>query len=137
MERITLDWLIERRACSDAKELFREIFGKSAPVKQIVQELHERKLSVWEGWLLSQTPAVTESLFKHGADVHAYYDCALHLAAAKDRTKTVALLLKHGADVRADNNDALRCAARRGSTEIVALLERHIHEMESNKPPTR
>ena len=137
MERITLDWLIERRACSGARTLFQEIFGQSATIKQIVQELHERELSGWEAWLLSETPAITESLLKHGANVHAYHDFALSCAAIDGRTKTVAILLKHGANVHNYNDRTLRWAAERGHTKTVALLKRHIRKMEFKKPSTR
>jgi hypothetical protein len=128
---LTLKQLRKMEACDPALKFFKHIFGTKASIKKVVELLHnppedyiisESKRKEWEGWLLGQTPKLTQALLKAGADVYACDNRALRWAAENGHTEIVKLLLKSEADVHAMDDYALRRAAENGHTKIVKLL---------------
>ena len=62
---------------------------------------------------------IVKYLVEQGADIHADNDCALQWAAQNDHLKIVKYLVEHGADIHADNDLALRYVAQHGHFNIV------------------
>src|ERR1022692_3090507 len=78
-----------------------------------------------------------QTLLASGADAHAFDDTALRWAADNGHTETVQTLLAAGADVHVWDDDALRRAATKGHTEMVQLLAAHIFAPDSWRGKSR
>jgi len=66
---------------------------------------------------------VVQFLVEHGADVHAHNDCALRMASEYGHLAVVQFLVQHGADVHADNDYALQMASLHGHLSVVQFLK--------------
>jgi len=96
----------------DGEEIYKDPGGNKYKAHRVILGKRRR-------WA---TKTMLDKLIKEGADVHAYDDQALRLAAENGHTETVELLLDRGADVHAYDDQALRCAALNGHTDTVAML---------------
>jgi ankyrin repeat protein len=65
---------------------------------------------------------MVQKLLAEGANVHAWNDLALRLAATHGHAETVKVLLAAGADVHASDDYALRWAANNGHAETAQVL---------------
>lgn len=122
---ITIEWLEEKRACTEAKDLFKEELGEEANIEDVLRFVRRHEKSDWEAWLLTRDPELTKLLLEKGANVHARNDYALRRAAENEHLEVVELLIGKGADIHAYDDYALRWAAENGHLEVVELLEKY------------
>ncbi len=93
---LTVKELKRMHACPIGYRKFKKRFGNAANIKDLLRWVRFLRKPEWEGWLLAQTPALTEALIANGADVHACENYALFFAESENRADVLKLLQKAG-----------------------------------------
>jgi len=120
---VTVRLLEKLNASHSVIEVFKiKFLTNKADVKKVLTWLKEIDQHDWIGWMMGQTPELTQAFLDAGADVHTSDDYALLTATRKGYDKVVELLIKTGADVHANSDYALCWAAERGYNKVVELL---------------
>ena len=75
-----------------------------------------------------------KAVLQAGANIHAFDDAALRIAAWKGRTDAVRVLLQNGADKHANKDEAFEWARQQNHLETMTVLQEWPHKAGAAAP---